>query len=163
MSTGRGRHERDGGAALVSAADELAGAAEDVAPAGAGRSSRQRRHQFPARRRTVNARFTEQEYAAIVAAANRSDLSPTAYVGTAAIAAARGTEVPGAPLREALTELMQARTAAVRIGVAVNKLAAKALSGGEVTARELAAAADASARATARVEDAAAAVHRGLG
>ena len=58
---------------------------------------------------------------------------------------------------------MQARTAAVRIGVAVNKLAAKALAGGEVTVRELAAAADASARATARVEDAAATVHRGLG
>src|SRR5689334_2504262 len=97
-------------------------------------STRQRRHLFPRRQKFVNARFTDEEYAAIAAAANRSDLSPTAYVGTAAMAAARGTEVPGAPLREALTELMQARTAVVRIGVAVNKLAAKALAGGQVTA-----------------------------
>jgi len=79
------------------------------------------------------------------------------------LAAASGTEAPGAPVREALTELMQARTAAVRIGVAVNKLAAKALAGAEVTAAELAAAADASARAVARVEAAATVVHRVLG
>ena len=125
-----------------------------------GRSSRKRMHRDAARRRAVNVRFDEEEYAAITAAANRSDLSPTAYVGTAALAAARGTEVPGTPLREALTELMQARTAAVRIGVAVNKLAAKALAGAEVTAAELAAAADATRRAAARVEDAAALVHR---
>ncbi|MDT0262439.1 hypothetical protein [Jatrophihabitans lederbergiae] len=105
-------------------------------------------------------RFDDAEYAALVAAANRADLSPTAYVGTAALAAARGTEAPGAPIREALTELMQARTAAVRIGVAVNKLAAKALAGGDVTAAELAAAAEASDRTVARVGDAAAAVHR---
>jgi len=111
----------------------------------------------------VNVRYTVEEYAGIVAAANRSDLSPTAYVGTAALAAASGTEAPGAPVREALTELMQARTAAVRIGVAVNKLAAKALAGAEVTAAELAAAADASARAVARVEAAATVVHRVLG
>ena len=108
----------------------------------------------------MNARFNEEEYGAIVAAANRSDLSPTAYVATAALAAATGTEAPGAPIREALTELMQARTAAVRIGVAVNKLAAKALAGADVTAAELAAAAEAAARAVARVEGAAASVHR---
>jgi len=48
---------------------------------------------------------------------------------------------PGSPVREALVELNQARTAAVRIGVACNKLAAKALAGGEVSAAELAAAA----------------------
>lgn len=108
----------------------------------------------------MNVRFDDAEYAAIADAANRSDLSPTAYVGTAALAAARGTEAPGAPIREALTELMQARTATVRIGVAVNKLAAKALAGGDVTAAELAAAADAASRSVARVEAAAATVHR---
>jgi len=128
--------------------------------AGRARSSRKRTHREPGRRRGVNVRFDDAEYAALVAAANRADLSPTAYVGTAALAAARGTEAPGAPIREALTELMQARTAAVRIGVAVNKLAAKALAGGDVTAAELAAAAEASDRTVARVGDAAAAVHR---
>lgn len=58
--------------------------------------------------------------------------------------------------------MMQARTAAVRIGVAVNKLAAKALAGGDLTAAELTAAADATARSVARVEAAAATVHRRL-
>lgn len=107
-------------------------------------------------------RFDDTEYAALTAAANRADLSPTAYVGTAAVSAAWGTEAPGAPVREALTELMQARTAAVRIGVAFNKLAAKALAGGDVSAGELQAAAAAARRSVARVEDAAAVVHRRL-
>src|SRR5665647_444159 len=96
------------------------------------------------------------------AAGNRADLSPTAYVGVAALAGATGTEPPGSPVREALVELNQARTAAVRIGVAVNKLAAKALAGGEVSAAELAAAAEAASRSVARVEVAAALVHRRL-
>lgn len=126
------------------------------------RSSRKRTHREARRRRSVNVRFDDSEYAALAAAASRADLSPTAYVGTAALAAAAGTEAPGAPAREALTELMQARTAAVRIGVAVNKLAAKALAGGDVTAAELTAAADATVRSVARVEAAAATVHRRL-
>jgi hypothetical protein len=115
------------------------------------------------RRRSVLVRFDEAEYAAIAAAGNRADLSPTAYVGVAALAAASGTEPPGSPVREALVELNQARTAAVRIGVAVNKLAAKALAGGAVSAGELAAAAAAASRSVARVEAAAALVHRRLG
>jgi hypothetical protein len=102
------------------------------------------------------------EYQVICGAAGRADLSPTAYVGTAALAAATGTELPGAPIREALTELMQARTAAVRIGVAVNKLAAKALADGETTAAELHAAAAAATRSVARLEEAAARAIRRL-
>src|SRR5690348_3461030 len=88
----------------------------------ARRSTRKRTHREPSRRRSVNLRYDEAEYAAVAGAATRADLSPTAYVATAALAAARGTEVPGSPVREALIELVQARTAAVRIGVAVNKL-----------------------------------------
>ena len=119
------------------------------------RSARQRRHRFPGRSVAVNARFTVGEYQVICDAAARADLSPTAYVGTSAIAAASGSELPGAPVRQALTELMQARTATVRIGVAVNKLAAKALADGETTAAELQAAAAATARSVARLEEAA--------
>ena len=52
-------------------------------------------------------RFDEAEYAAIAAAGNRADLSPTAYVGVAALAGASGTEPPGSPVREALVELNQ--------------------------------------------------------
>jgi hypothetical protein len=110
----------------------------------------------------VLVRFDEAEYAAIAAAGNRADLSPTAYVGVAALAGATGTEPPGSPVREALVELNQARTAAVRIGVACNKLAAKALAGAEVSAAELAAAAEAASRSVARVEAVAALVHRRL-
>ena len=65
-------------------------------------------------------------------------------------------------VHEALVELNQARTAAVRIGVACNKLAATALAGAEVSAAELAAAAEAASRSVARVEAAAALVHRRL-
>ena len=152
---GRGTGARRPGA--VEAAQDAA------APAAAPpHSNRKRTHRAARRRRSVLVRFDEAEYAAIAAAGNRADLSPTAYVGVAALAGATGTEPPGSPVREALVELNQARTAAVRIGVAVNKLAAKALAGGEVSAAELAAAAEAASRSVARVEAAAALVHRWL-
>ena len=89
-------------------------------------------------------------------------LGPDYLTTLTTLAAASGTEPPGSPVREALVELNQARTAAVRIGVAVNKLAAKALAGAEVSAAELAAAAEAASRSVARVEAAAALVHRRL-
>ena len=152
---GRGTGARRPGA--VEAAQDAA------APAAAPpHSNRKRTHRAARRRRSVLVRFDEAEYAAIAAAGNRADLSPTAYVGVAALAGASGTEPPGSPVREALVELNQARTAAVRIGVAVNKLAAKALAGGDVSAAELAAAAEAASRSVARVEAAAALVHRWL-
>jgi hypothetical protein len=141
-------------------AGEPAGATAQAAAA--PHSNRKRTHRAARRRRSVLVRFDEAEYAAIAATGNRADLSPTAYVGVAALAGASGTEAPGSPVREALVELNQARTAAVRIGVAVNKLAAKALAGGEVSAAELAAAAEAASRSVARVEVAAALVHRRL-
>ena len=157
---GRGTGARRPGA--VEAAQD-AGSSQEAPPATPPpHSSRKRTHRAARRRRSVLVRFDEAEYAAIAAAGNRADLSPTAYVGVAALAGASGTEPPGSPVREALVELNQARTAAVRIGVAVNKLAAKALAGGEVSAAELAAAAEAASRSVARVEAAAALVHRWL-
>jgi hypothetical protein len=157
--------EADSAAQPAPATPAAAPAPATTAPAPATpppHSSRKRTHREARRRRSVLVRFDEAEYAAIAAAGNRADLSPTAYVGVAALAAASGTEPPGSPVREALVELNQARTAAVRIGVAVNKLAAKALAGGEVSAAELAAAAEAASRSVARVEAAAALVHRRL-
>ena len=157
---GRGDGTRRPGA--VAAAQD-AGSSQEAPPAAAPpHSNRKRIHRAARRRRSVLVRFDEAEYAAIAAAGNRADLSPTAYVGVAALAGATGTEPPGSPVREALVELNQARTAAVRIGVAVNKLAAKALAGAEVSAAELAAAAEAASRSVARVEAAAALVHRRL-
>jgi hypothetical protein len=135
-----------------------------VSEAGApqARRGRKRQHQSSPRTKKLLVAYTDDEFAGIVAAANRADLSPTAYVGSAALAAAVGMEAPGAPLREAMTELMQARTAVNRIGGAVNKLAAKALAGGDVSTAELQAAAEATARSVARVQAAAASVHRAI-
>src|SRR5664280_3003180 len=49
-------------------------------------SARKRTHRAARRRQSVLVRFDEAEYAAIAAAGNRADLSPTAYVGVAALA-----------------------------------------------------------------------------
>lgn len=80
----------------------------------------------------------------------------------AAVAAAAGTEVPGSPIREALAELNQARTAVVRIGVAVNKLAGQALSVGGVSAAQVASAAEATRRVVAGIDEVAARIGRVL-
>ena len=58
--------------------------------------TRHREHRFPGRRRPVQVRFGEEEFAAIELAAGRAGLTPTGYVGAVALAAARGT-VPPAP------------------------------------------------------------------
>ena len=110
-------------------------------------------HRAQPRRRNVNVRFDDAEYALIASAAARAGVSPTAFVGIAAVAAAAGTEVPGSPIREALRELNQARSAVVRIGVAVNKLAAQALSVGGVSAAQVASATDATRRVVAGVDE----------
>ena len=128
-------------------------------PAG---STRKRKHRSQARTKGVNVRFDDAEFALIAKAAGRAGVSPTAYVGIAAVAAAAGTEVPGSPIREALGELNQARTAVVRVGVAVNKLAAQALSVGGVTPAQVASATDATRRVVAGLDEVAARVARVL-
>ena len=125
-------------------------------------STRKRKHRSQARTKGVNVRFDDAEFALIAKAADRAGVSPTAYVGIAAVAAAAGTEVPGSPIREALGELNQARTAVVRVGVAVNKLAAQALSVGGVTAAQVASATDATRRVVTAVDEVAARVARVL-
>ena len=61
-------------------------------------------------------RLDEEELAAIELAAGRAGLTPTGYVGAAAIAAARGT-VPPVPsqTQQALAELMAARAQVRRL------------------------------------------------
>src|SRR5450759_3519290 len=49
---------------------------------------------FGRRRRPVQVRFGEEEFAAIALAAGRAGLTPTGYVGAVALAAARGTAPP---------------------------------------------------------------------
>ncbi len=88
-------------------------------------ASRHREHRFPGRRRPVQVRFDEEEFAAIALAAGRAGLTPTGYVGAVALAAARGT-VPPAPsaTQRALAELMQARAQVRRFGGNVNQAVA---------------------------------------
>ena len=83
---------------------------------------RGRHARFPGRRRPVQVRFVEEEFAAIELTAGRAGLTPTGYVGAVAPAAARGT-VPSAPsaTQQALAELMAAWTQLRRFGTNVNQ------------------------------------------
>ena len=53
--------------------------------------TRHREHRFPGRRRPVQVRFGEEEFAAIELAAGRAGLTPTGCVGAVALAAARAS------------------------------------------------------------------------
>ncbi len=53
------------------------------------RSGRDRRHLFPGRPRAVNARFTDDEYAELTAAADLAGLTPTGFCAQTALDAAR--------------------------------------------------------------------------
>ena len=129
--------------------------AEAEVPAGAVVVARHRAHSFPGRRRPVQVRFGENEYAAIALAAGRAGLTPTGYVGAVALAAARGT-VPPAPsqTQAALAELMQARAQVRRFGGNVNQAVAALHSTGEAP-EWLAEAVELTARAVRLVDEAA--------
>ncbi len=106
----------------------------------------------------TNARFDAAEWEAIAAAANRAGLTPTGYVATSAVAAAVGTEPPGSPVREALRELMAARTAVNVVGGLVNQIARGINAGGVPDLDQISAAIAATRRTVARVDEAAAQV-----
>ncbi len=53
------------------------------------RVGRDRRHLYPGRGRAVNARFTDDEYAELAAAAELADLTPTGFCAQAALDTAR--------------------------------------------------------------------------
>jgi hypothetical protein len=131
-------------------------ARDDAAPDGAAVvATRHREHRFPGRRRPVQVRFGEDEYAAIELAAGRAGLTPTGYVGAVALAAARDTvgPVPSAS-REALVELMAARAQVRRFGGNVNQAVAQLNSTGAAP-EWLAGAVELTARAVVRVDAAA--------
>ena len=168
---------RPEGAAAVAAApegDAAAGTVEDAAmdeaadhgpppaaPEGAAAVvTRHREHRFPGRRRPVQVRFGEEEFAAIELAAGRAGLTPTGYVGAVALAAARGTAPPApSASREALVELMAARAQVRRFGGNVNQAVAQLNSTGE-TPQWLAQAVELTSRAVRQVDAAAEQVMR---
>jgi len=90
------------------------------------RPGRARRY-AKARDRQVKFRTTTEEYALLAEAARSAGLTPSGYAAEAALAAAQGVRAPSLmPVREALVELMAARTQVRRFAVNVNQ-AVKAL------------------------------------
>jgi hypothetical protein len=144
----------------IAAAPTDNGLADAATEGAAAVVTRHREHRFPGRRRPVQVRFGEEEFAAIELAAGRAGLTPTGYVGAVALAAARGT-VPPAPSqsREALTELMAARAQVRRFGGNVNQAVAALNSTGE-TPQWLAQAVELTSRAVRQVDAAAEALMR---
>ena len=83
---------------------------------------RDRQHHLPGRAHQLKLRYSEQELADVAAAAERSGLTPSGYAAEAALAAARESEPPAAePWRQALVEVMEARTQVRRFGTNVNQ------------------------------------------
>lgn len=90
-----------------------------------------RRHQFPGRLHRINLRLNPDEHHDITTAAARAGMTPTGYCAEAALAAARHTTTPGAPIpglgvtRAELAalqrELFAARTAVIRTGTNLNQ------------------------------------------
>jgi len=69
--------------------------------------------------------LTDEEFADLDAAAGRAGLARGAYAAQAALASARGDGQAGAPLREALAELIRSAGLVRRIGVNLNQAVAK--------------------------------------
>ena len=89
---------------------------------GAGGVPARNRAKTAGRKRSVLVRLNDAEYEALVAAAAGAGLTPTGYVAEVAVAAATGARGPVvAPQREALLELVQARTQLRRYGTNVNQ------------------------------------------
>jgi hypothetical protein len=124
-------------------------------------AGRDRAH-LPGRSRQVKLRYSEDELADVAAAASRSGLTPAGFAAEAALAAARGTSPPASePWREALLEVIAARTQVRRFGSNVNQ-AVRALHGTGEAPDWLDRAVAVTARAVERLDGAAADLSRRL-
>lgn len=91
------------------------------------RKVRHRAHDRPARPHAVLLRLSDDEKAAIDAAAAAAQLTPTGYAAKAAVAAASARQAPGGvtgDLRDLQHELFAARRAVAMFGNNVNQAAA---------------------------------------
>lgn len=129
-----------------------------------GAPVRYRVRRASARSREVKVLYGEDELVTISQAAARAGLRPSGYVAAAALASAQGAEPPTArsESRELLTELMQARAAVRRYGTNLNQIAAAMNAGVTEPPVWLAAAVAGAERVTARIDEAAARLRRGL-
>ena len=124
------------------------------------RDGRDRRHQQPRRGRLMMLRYDDAEFATVLDAAKRSGLTPSGFAAEVALAYATESRPPeGDPFREALVELMQARTQVRRFAVNVNQAVRELNSTGEPP-DWLGRAVELTTRAVARLDVAAQAVAR---
>lgn len=104
----------------------------DVPVVGKANAARHRRHRYPARTRVVKARYDEQEYAALAAAAAQARLTPSGFLAGAGLAAAgQGPGPSRSSDREVLAELLSLRSAIRRYAVNVNQAVAALHSTGD--------------------------------
>ena len=117
-----------------------------------------------ARPRAVKVLYGEDELATVSRAAARAGVLPSGYVAAAALASAQGAAPPTShsESRELLTELMQARAAVRQYGTNLNQIAAAMNAGVTEPPVWLAAAVAGAARATVRIDEAAAELRRRL-
>ncbi len=155
----RRRGPARGDAALGAGTGE--GAQLVVEPAG---TARYRVRRASARPRAVKVLYGEDELATVAQAAARAGLRPSSYVAAAALAAAQGAAAPASSSesRELLTELMRARAAVRQYGTNLNQVAAALNSGAAQVPVWLRVAVAGAERATARIDEAAAQLRRGL-
>jgi hypothetical protein len=130
----------------------------------AGTAARYRVRRAAARPRAVKVLYGEDELAMVARAAARAGLRPSSYVAAAALAAAQGAAAPtsSSESRELLTELMRTRTAVRQYGTNLNQVAAALNSGATEVPVWLRAGVAGAERATARIDEAAAQLRRGL-
>ncbi len=93
---------------------------------------RHRRHHFPARTRVVKARYDDEEFAALAAAAARAGLTAAGFLAKAGLSiAGQGPPPSQTADRELLAELLRLRKVIRRYAVNVNQAVAALHSTGQ--------------------------------
>ncbi|MDP9420894.1 MAG: hypothetical protein M3P53_12245 [Actinomycetota bacterium] len=87
---------------------------------------RHRRHRQPGRKERVKLHLSDEEYAVLAKAAEASGLTPSGFAAEAALAVAKGRELPDhGPLRLALVAYMRSEGQLRRAGVNLNQAVAE--------------------------------------
>ena len=146
-------------AATVGPVEALEARAPAASP-GQRSGAKRRRRQSVARPHAVMVRLSDEEWGVVSVAAAASGLTPTGYVGTQAVAVARGTVTPvPASMGDVVRELVEARRQLVRYGQLLNQAVARLHADG-ITDGRLDAAAEGCAAAVASVSGATARLAR---
>ena len=91
-----------------------------------GAAVRRRSRQAVSRAKVVQFSLTDEEFAEVSAAAERSGIAKGAFAAEAALAAARGARAPDpSPIRDALVEVMAAAGLVRRAGTNLNQAVAR--------------------------------------